>query len=152
MRPIGVRELLAIEVAVRPVVDLGGGRRYVPFGGGRFEGRGGLRGTTGILLEGGVDWQQVRADGTLEIDAHYTLASDAGELIEVRSRGLRAAPAAVAERLARGDDVDPDEYYFRTHVRLATATDGLSWLNDVLGISTGRRQHTVVGIDVHQVL
>jgi hypothetical protein len=58
----------------------------------------------------------------------------------------------VAERLARGDDVDPDEYYFRTHVRLATATDRLSWLNDVLGISTGRRQHTVVGIDVHQVL
>ena len=47
----------------------------------------------GILLEGGVDWQSVRPDGTLEIDAHYTLETDAGELIEVRSQGLRKATA-----------------------------------------------------------
>jgi len=53
LRPVAVRELLSIQVRVRPVVDLGGGRRYVPFDGGTFDGRDGLRGT---ILEGGVDW------------------------------------------------------------------------------------------------
>ena len=104
MRPVAVRELLSIQVRVPPVVDLGGGRRYVPFDGGTFDGRDGLRGT---ILEGGVDWQTVRPDGTLEIDAHYTLSTDADELIEVRSTGLRKAPAEVAERLTRGTTSTP---------------------------------------------
>ena len=149
MRPVTLRELLSIRVDVRPVVDLGGGRRYVPFDGGTFEGRDGLRGT---ILEGGVDWQTTRADGVLEIDAHYTLSTDAGERIEVRSTGLRKAAPEVAARLARGDDVDPDEYYFRTHVRFTTAAPPLSWLNDLLAVSTGRRDQSVVRIDVHEVL
>jgi Protein of unknown function (DUF3237) len=149
MRPIEVRALLSIRVHVRPVVDLGGGRRYVPFEGGTFEGRDGLRGT---IAEGGVDWQTVRPDGTLEIDAHYTLSSEDHELIEVRSTGLRQAAPEVAERLARGEDVDPEEYYFRTHVRLATVAPRLAWLNDLLGISTGRRDRSLVTIDVHEVL
>jgi hypothetical protein len=149
MRPVHLRELLSIHVDVRPIVDLDGGRRYVPFAGGTFEGRDGLAGT---ILEGGVDWQRVRPDGTLEIDAHYTLATQENEAIEVRSRGLRVAPPAVAERLARGDEVDPDEYYFRTHVRFSTAAPRLLWMNDLLGVSTGRRDRAVVRIDVHEVL
>jgi hypothetical protein len=149
MRQVNVRELLSIEVYVRPVVDLGGGRRFVPFEGGRFEGRDGLAGS---LLEGGVDWQTVRADGVLEIDAHYTLLTDENEAIEVRSQGIRRAEESVAERLARGDQVDPDEYYFRTHVRLSTSALRLAWLNDLIAVSTGRRDASVVTIDVHEVL
>jgi hypothetical protein len=149
MRSVRLCELLSIRVDVRPIVDLGGGRRYVPFAGGTFAGRDGL---TGTILEGGVDWQRVRPDGALEIDAHYTLATTEGEAVEVRSRGLRAAAPAVAERLARGGEVDPDEYYFRTHVRFATAAPRLLWLNDLLGVSTGRRDRAVVRIDVHEVL
>jgi uncharacterized protein DUF3237 len=148
MRPIALRELLAIEVRVRPVVDLGGGRRYVPFEGGTFEGRDGLAGT---ILVGGIDWQRVRPDGVLEIDAHYTLSTDRGEAIEVRSKGLRKASEEVAARLARGEPVDPDEYYFRTHVRLWTSSPRLGWMNDLLAISTGRRDQSVVRIDVHEV-
>jgi hypothetical protein len=149
MRALGLRELLSIEVHVLPLVDLGGGRRYVPFEGGSFAGRDGLR---GVLRESGVDWQSVRPDGTLEIDAHYTLEADAGELIEVRSQGLRRATPEVTERLMRGDAVDPDEYYFRTHVRLTTAAARLAWLNDLLAVSTGRRDKSLVTIDVHEVL
>jgi hypothetical protein len=149
MRPLGLRELLSIEVHVLPLVDLGGGRRFVPFEGGTFAGRDGLG---GILREGGVDWQSVRPDGTLEIDAHYTLSTDADELIEVRSQGLRKATPEVTERLMRGEAVDPDEYYFRTHVRLSTAAERLAWLNDLLAVSTGRRDRSLVTIDVHEVL
>jgi hypothetical protein len=147
--PLELRELMEIEVRVRPVVDLGGGRRYVPFEGGTFAGGDGLAGT---LLEGGVDWQTVRADGVLEIDAHYTLLTAANETIEVRSRGLRQAEPSVAERLARGEPVDPGEYYFRTHIRLSTSARRLARLNDLLAVSIGERDRSVVRIHVHEVL
>ena len=50
MRPVELRELMLITIQVRPIVDLGGGRRYVAFEQGTFEGRDGLAGT---LLDGG---------------------------------------------------------------------------------------------------
>ncbi len=149
MRQIELRELLAIEIQVRSPVDLGGGRRYIAFEGGTFVGRDGLGGR---VLEGGIDWQTVRPDGVLEIDAHYTLATSADEAIEVRSRGLRKATESVAARLARGDRVEPDEYYFRTHVRLTTSAPRLLFLNDLIAVSTGRRDQSVVRIDVHEVM
>jgi hypothetical protein len=149
MRPIELRELLAIEVAVRPVVDLGDGRRYVPFDGGTFSGPDGLE---GVVLDGGVDWQRARPDGVLEIDAHYALRTHAGETIEVRSTGIRKMPEATAERIARGETVTPDDYYFRTHIRLTTSAPRLAHLNDVLAVSTGERERDVVHIHVHEVL
>jgi hypothetical protein len=149
MRKIELSELLAIEVDVRPAVDLGNGRRTVSFSGGRFLGRDGL---VGRVLEGGVDWQQARPDGVLEIDAHYVLVTDAEEMIEVRSVGLRRAAPEVVERIMRGDDVDPSEYYFRTHVRFTTFVPRLAWLNDLIAVSTGQRQRDLVHIHVHEVL
>ena len=148
VRAVELRELLAIAVKVRPIVDLGGGRRYVPFDGGTFEGRDGL---DGVVLDGGVDWQVERPDGVLEIDAHYALRTVEGEAIEVRSTGLRKASPDVVARIARGDDVAPDEYYFRTHIRLATGAPRLARLNDLIAVSTGRRERDVVHIDVHEV-
>jgi hypothetical protein len=149
MRKIELRELMAIDVVVRPPVDLGGGRRCVSFSGGRFTGRGGLEGR---VLEGGVDWQRTRPDGVLEIDAHYVLVTDVGDSIEVRSTGLRRAAPEVVERIVRGEDVDPDSYYFRTHVRFWASAAGQAWLNDLLAVSTGQRDRDLVHIHVHEVL
>jgi hypothetical protein len=149
MRPVELRELLLITITVRPIVDLGGGRRYVAFDGGTFEGRDGLAGT---VLEGGVDWQRVRPDGVLEIDAHYTLQTETNEAIEVVSQGVRKASASVTARLTQGDQVDPSEYYFRTLVRLSTAAPRLNWLNDLIAVSTGERERDTVRIHVHEVL
>jgi hypothetical protein len=149
MRAVELRELMSIYVDVLPLVDLGGGRRFVPFAGGTFEGRDGL---VGSILQGGVDWQTVRPDGTLEIDAHYTLLTDRDESIEVVSQGLRRASESVTARLTRGDHVDPDEYYFRTLVRLSTPAPSLSRLNHLIAVSTGRRDQSLVRIDVHEVL
>ena len=99
MRPVELRALMSIYVNVLPLVYLGGGRRFVPFDGGTFEGRDGLAGS---IHQGGVDWQTVRPDGTLDIDAHYTLLTDEQEAIEVVSQGLRRASDDVAARLTRG--------------------------------------------------
>ena len=149
MRSVELRELMLITIQVRPIVDLGGGRRYVVFEGGTFEGRDGLVGT---VLDGGVDWQTVRADGVLEIDAHYTLQTQTKEAIEVVSQGVRRASESVTARLMKGDQVGPDEYYFRTLVRLSTAAPRLSWLNDLIAVSTGDRERSTVRIHIHEVL
>ena len=145
--------MLEIDVVVHPMADLGafplGGRRTIAFDGGTFEGRDGLRGT---IAPGGVDWQIVRGDGVIEIDAHYLLVTDRDEPIEVRSTGIRKASAEVADRLARGDDVAPSEYYFRTHVRLSTSAPRLAFMNDLLAVSTGERRRGSVRISVHEVL
>ena len=109
-----------VRCDVAPVVTLGpaplGERRYVPLLGGSVTGPA-LRGR---ILPGGVDWQIVRADGTLEIDAHYVIEADDGAQIEVRSQGVRAGPPEVLAALARGEAVPPTAYYFRTAVRLTT--------------------------------
>ncbi|HTR69141.1 MAG TPA: DUF3237 domain-containing protein [Mycobacteriales bacterium] len=149
LRPIALRPLLAITVNVEPPVDLGDGRRVIPFSGGTFTGPDGV---SGVLTEGGADWQQQRADGTLEIDAHYTLRSDDLDYIEVRSTGLRCASGEVTARLGRGEAVEADEYYFRTHVRLFTTAPRLARLNDILCVSTGQRDRDRVLIHVHEVL
>jgi Protein of unknown function (DUF3237) len=149
MRPVELRELMLITIKVRPLVDLGGGRRYVPFHSGTFEGRDGL---SGSVLEGGVDWQTVRPDGALEIDAHYTLQTAADEAIEVRSQGVRVAAESVAARVAQCQLVPPEEYYFRTLIRLSTAAAQLQWMNDLIAVSTGERERDTVRIHVHEVL
>src|SRR5262245_64333731 len=49
-------------------------RRVVPITGGTVEGPK-LKGT---VVSGGADWQFVRPDGTLQLEAKYTLQSDDG--------------------------------------------------------------------------
>jgi hypothetical protein len=149
MRAIQLRELMTIAIRVRPPVVLGDGRRYVAFQDGTFESPLGLSGT---VLEGGVDWQLVRPDGVIEIDARYALVTEAAETIEVRSTGMRKATDEVAARIAGGDPVAPEEYYFRTHVRLSTSAPRLAWLNNLIAVSTGQRERDVVRIEVFEVL
>ncbi len=126
----------------------GGERRVVPILGGTFEGAG----LAGEILPGGADWQWRRRDGTLDIDAHYALREHGGGVIEVRSRGLRTGPSAVLERLARGEDVPADEYYFRTILRFSTGDARLDWLNRAIGVATAERRARRVELDVYRVL
>jgi len=149
---MNLEQLLTIDVQVEPILDLGdpgtGVRRIIPFAGGTFTGRDGLAGT---LAPGGSDWQLVRPSGVIEIDAHYVLQSDLGGLIEVRSVGIRRASADVLDRIAAGDDVDPSEYYFRTHIRLSTSDTSLAWMNDILAVATGERRSASVRIAVFEL-
>ena len=119
------------------------------FDGGTFEGRDGLRGT---IAPGGVDWQLVRPDGVLEIDAHYLLLTDDGEPIEVRSTGLRKASAAVADRIAAWRAGRAVGVLLPHPLRLSTSAPRLAWMNDLLAVSTGERRRDTVRIDVHEVL
>ena len=78
--------------------------------------------------------------------------TDDDDLIEVRSTGVRRVPEAVAVRIAAGEEVGADEYYFRTHVTLATSSTRWERLNGILAISTGLRERDTVRIHVHELL
>jgi Protein of unknown function (DUF3237) len=155
--PIELTPIMRLWVDVRPPISAGatphGEIRVLPFDSGTFEtipqdGSEPLRGT---VADGGTDWQTVRADGGLEIRAHYMLATDDGDVVEVVSEGLRHAAPDVLERLAAGDDVDPSEYYFRTHVRFATGSERFDHLNRLLGVAVGQRHARGVHLTVYAV-
>ena len=58
---------------------------------------------TGTLLPGAsADWQIVLPDGTALGDIRYTLQTDGGDLLYVKSRGLRHGSAHIAYLRRRG--------------------------------------------------
>lgn len=140
-----------IDCQVGALVTLGPGpsgeRRYVPLGGGVVRGPE----LNGTLVEGGVDWQVNRADGVLEIAAHYVIRADDGALIEVRSEGLRHGAPEVMQRLARGESVGRDEYFFRTLVRFTTGAPQWAHLNKVMAIASGEREASWVRLDLYRI-
>ena len=146
------KPFLRITADLEPILDLGrtpyGERRIIHILGGRFEGPR----LHGRIIRGGADWQILRADGVADLRARYTLETDAGELILVRSDGLRHGPADVIARLARGESVDPSHYYFRTILRFETSSQKLAWLNRILTVARGRREPDAVELDVFEVL
>jgi hypothetical protein len=143
--------LCRITARVAPVVSLGaapgGERRYVPIIGGTVEGAR----LHGEVLPGGVDWQRQRSDGTLDIEAHYVLKTADGALIEVESRGYRHGPPEVMARMARGEAVAPDEYYFHTAMRFCTGSPEWAQLNSMVAIAKARREPGAAVLDVYLV-
>ena len=130
-----------LEATLGQPLDLGettqGHRRIVPWRGGAFTGPE----LNGELIPGAsADWQIVLPDGTALADIRYTLQTDGGELLYGRSRGVRHGSAEILARLARGEDVDPSEYTFRTATEMETAAPELDWLNKGVFISVGARQ------------
>lgn len=141
----------SVVVLVGPVVSLGQGpygeRRAVALLGGRVDGPD-LRGE---VVAGGHDWQTVRADGVVDIDAHYGLLLDDGARVEVSSVGMRHGPPDVLARLGRGEPVDPSEYFFRTLVRFQTGAPRLAHLNRTMAIAVGARRATQVELTLHAI-
>ncbi len=125
-----------------------GERRVINIIGGTVSGPR-LRGT---ILPGGADWQIIRADGAADIFAKYTFRIDGGGLVLVTSAGLRHGPPEVIARLARGEAVARDQYYFRTSVRFETADPEADWLNRVLMVAAGAREKMKVKLDLYEVL
>ena len=149
--PPALQPMTQIVCEVGAIVSLGvakhGERRYVPLGGGTARGPE----LNGTLVEGGVDWQIQRADGVLDIAAHYVIRSDDGALIEVQSEGMRHGPAEVMARLARGEPVGRDEYFFRTVMRFQTGAPAWAHLNRMLAFACGRREAARVLLDVYRI-
>jgi hypothetical protein len=142
-------ESASLALTLRPFADLSiqvgapleigrtprGLRRVIPILGGQASGDG----WTARVLPGGADYQVVAADTLAQLQAHYVLETDGGDLIYVRNDAVRSAPAEVTARLVRGEPVDPSQVYFRCHPTLETASPALSWVNERLFAGAGAR-------------
>ncbi|HEY2741825.1 MAG TPA: DUF3237 domain-containing protein, partial [Gaiellaceae bacterium] len=130
-----------LEATLGEPLDLGdtarGHRRIVPLTGGTF---GGPELNGKLLAGASADWQIVLPDGTVLVDVRYTLQTDDGALLYVRSQGVRHGSAEVLARLGRGEDVDASEYTFRTSTTIETACARLDWLNKGVFVSVGGRR------------
>ena len=147
-----LRPLFDLHADLADILDLGqtpvGHRRVINILGGHFTGER-LRGQ---VLCGGADWQIIRSDGVAELDARYTLQTEDGALIQVVSQGVRHGPPETMARLARGEDVDPREYYFRTVMRFETSAPAVLFLNRILAIAFGKRSANAVDLRVEELL
>ena len=134
------RPLMTLQVVIAPPQRLGavphGTRVIVPIMSGSFEGPR-LRGK---VLPGGGDWTLLRSDGVLELELHITLETDDGALIYLASFGLRHGPPDVLAALARGESVEPSEYYFRTAPRFEASAPQYAFLNQLIAIASGDRR------------
>jgi hypothetical protein len=134
------RLLMMLQVAVAGPQRIGAGphgtRLTAPITDGHFEGPR-LRGR---VLPGGGDWTILRGDGVLELDLRVTLETDDGALIHMTSFGIRHGPPDVIEALARGENVDPSAYYFRTLPRFETGHPKYEFLNRLLAVAGGDRR------------
>jgi Protein of unknown function (DUF3237) len=143
--------IFTIYAELAAIVNLGrtpyGERRIIDITGGTVRGPK----LQGRILPGGADWQIVRSDGAADIQARYTIETDAGARILVTSDGLRHGPPAVMERLASGERVDPALYYFRTVIRFETSDPAVDWLNRILALARGQREARSVRLDVYEV-
>jgi hypothetical protein len=139
-------------VTLDPAQDLGvttyGKRRIIPITGGTFQGAN-MKGT---ILAGGADWQTVRADGTADLEARYTLKTDDGVLIYIQNKGIRTGKPEVLARLGKGEKVDPSEYYMRTSATFEVAEGKYAWLAKSVIISTGMRNANSVILRFYKVL
>jgi len=149
--PPGLEFAFEALVDVARPLDVGdspyGTRRIIPITGGTFEGPL-LRGE---VVPGGADWQVVHSNALVTLTATYALRTDDGALIAVTNSGFRRADPALMAALARGEEVDQRQIYFRTTARFETEAPRYRWLSDYLFVGSGHRRPRGVAITFWQV-
>lgn len=132
-------------------IDVGEGphgrRRVIPILGGTFSGER----LSGRVLGGANDYQIIRRDGVLELQARYVIETASGALIYVENNGMRDGPPALLAAQARGELVDASQIYFRAVPRFETAAPEYQWLTRRIFLSSGIRFPDRVQIDFFEV-
>ena len=122
-------------------------RRIIPITGGIFAGPQ----INGTIEPGGYDWQLHRSDGVTELEARYVLRTDDNSLITIVNTGLRHGPPGVMQQIARGEEVDPSLYYFRSVPYFETSGPKYNWLTENIFLASGLRNPSEVIIRVWKV-
>lgn len=140
LRSVRTQPLFVMRLDVRKLQIVGATpgafRRIGVVFGGSFAGER----LSGEVLDGGSDWQTVRADGATTLDVRLVLKTTDAALISMVYRGVRHGPPDVIERIEKGGAVDPASYYFRIAPFFETAAAPYDWLNRVVAVGIGHRQ------------
>jgi Protein of unknown function (DUF3237) len=143
--------VFSLDVKVAPPIDLGespaGHRRVIPILGGEIKGER----LNGRVLPGANDYQIIRRDNVLELEARYIIETDDGAQIFVINNGIRVADADVLARQNRGEMVDPKLVYFRAVPRFETADPRYQWMMKRLFVCVGTRFPAHVQISFFEV-
>jgi hypothetical protein len=135
--------------AVTSAGEIGSGvRRIIPITGGEVKGEG----INGKVCPFGADFQIIRPNELIELEAKYAFETDDGAVVYVENKGLRFGPVDLLQKLKRGEPVDPALIYFRTVPKFETGAAKYRWLMESLFVGSAARHADRVVIDVHQVL
>jgi hypothetical protein len=152
MPQLATRYVFTITARVGAVTSAGdvgfGVRRIIPITGGDVRGEN----LNGKVCPFGADFQIIRPNELIELEAKYAIETDDGAVIYVENKGLRFGPTELLLRLKRGEPVDPKLIYFRTVPKFETGAEKYRWLMENLFIGSAARHADRVVIDVHQVL
>jgi len=139
-----------LDVVVEEPIEIGdtgdGERRIIPIKEGTVSGR-----IEGHVLPGGADFQLFRVDRPSELVAKYAIETESGSRVYVENRGIRDASPEIKRRLGEGEEVDPEDVYFRSVPEFETADPDLEWLTRSVFVATGIRQPRGVKISVWEV-
>ena len=135
--------------AVTTAGEIGHGvRRIIPIIGGD------VRGETvnGKVLPFGADFQIIRPNELIELEAKYAFETDDGAVVYVENKGIRFGPVDLLQKLKRGEPVDPNLIYCRTVPKFEAGAEKYRWLMQHIFIASAARHADRVVIDVHQVV
>jgi hypothetical protein len=142
---------LELRVSIGQVFELGWGsfglRRTVPITGGSFRGPG----ISGRVLPGGADWQHVDRDGLTLVESHFVIETTDAVRIEVTNPGIRNGAQDVLDRIAAGEPVAPNQYYFRTAPRFHPPDGKYDWLKKSIFLGDAERHTELVILRVWRV-
>src|SRR5580704_16825986 len=140
LKRVRTRPLFVMRLDVRKLLIVGATpgpyRRVGVVPGGSFEGER----LSGEVLDGGSDWQTVRADGATTLNVRLVLKTKDEALIGMTYRAIRYGPSDVMARIEKGEVVDPPSYYFRINPLFETANANYDWLNRMVAVGSGHRQ------------
>ena len=153
MKPqLETKYVFTLTVRIGEVTSAGetgiGVRRIIPILGGEVKGAD----INGKVCAFGADFQVIRPNELIELEAKYAFETDDGAVVYVENKGLRFGPVDLLQKLKRGEPVDPKLIYFRTVPKFETGAPNYRWLMENLFIASAARHADSVVIDVHQVL
>jgi hypothetical protein len=152
VQPIETRYVFTITARIADVTTAGeighGVRRIIPIVGGEVRGEK----VNGKVLPFGADFQIIRPNELIELEAKYAFETDDGAVVYVENKGMRFGPVDLLQKLKRGEPVDPKLIYFRTVPKFETGAENYRWLMEHIFVAAAARHADRVVIDVHQVL
>jgi Protein of unknown function (DUF3237) len=152
LKTIRTRPMFVMRLDVRPLLIVGATpgslRRMGVVPGGSFEGER----MSGVVLDGGSDWQTVRGDGATTLNVRLVLKTTDDALISMTYQGVRHGPPDVIARVENGEAVDRAGYYFRINPLFETAAARYDWTNRVIAVGVGYRRSDGPIYSVFEVL
>jgi len=86
-----------------------------------------------------------------DLDTKYLLQTDDGALVYLQTKGYRYGPPEVMAKVAKGEVVEGNLYYFRLYMQFETNYPKYEWLNRAMDIGFAMRLGHAVVYDAYLI-